>query len=96
MLNFIFAFIKILFILFLFFIVYNVSRLYFMMKKVKEQSEEMFTDDRTRKTYTEGDTVKCNECGSYVAAELSIAVNKNGEELYFCSPECKDTNLNNK
>ena len=38
--------------------------------------------------------VKDPQCGVYFPQRNSIVVSKNGENLYFCSTECRDKYLN--
>lgn len=49
--------------------------------------------DKSKTTTIGGKTVKCDNCGAYAAEELSVNIKHNGDELYFCSVECKDAYL---
>jgi hypothetical protein len=85
---------RIIIILAVTYIFYLIARLCFfawvshLKKKYKEPDES--------KTSQGGKTLKCKNCNSYVAEELSIDIKKEGDVLHFCSNECKDTFLRNQ
>ncbi len=53
-------------------------------------SGKYYRSIQKEKTVEGGQTVKCDQCGAYVAEELSITVKKRGKRLSFCGTECKD------
>jgi len=40
--------------------------------------------------------IKDPMCGAYFPKRNGVHLNKNGEDLYFCSPECKDDFLSSR
>ncbi len=39
--------------------------------------------------------VKDPVCGMYMDSRLAVRLNRNGEEFYFCSEECKQKHISN-
>ena len=83
--------------LFVSFVIFNIVSFYFIIKRAKKQSGAFaeqfnanFNNAQQAQTDHEGQAVKCEACGSYVASELSIRRQIKGRETYFCSNECEN------
>jgi hypothetical protein len=80
--------IKLLMLFFMAFVIYWVVRFFFAARSFKKSARE-FPGFNGKKGVSEGDTVKCEKCTSYVASELSLSASDKGRTVYFCSDECK-------